>query len=165
MSAISSSRPKVPVWLRVLQLLGLLLVIAISVVTYAAYSISRKMPEAYEAWTTGNVMVDYLGTHTNQWPHGWADLIAMVNSPREHNRLVYTPIERLPALVKMDWHADVVALTRAALSSTNVTIRPITRPDGAKLRAIWGPDTEPNEKIYRYLRTNTASPQKTVLVK
>jgi len=33
---MSSSRPKVPVWLRVLQLLGLLLVIAISVVTYAA---------------------------------------------------------------------------------------------------------------------------------
>jgi len=89
----------------------------------------------------------------------------MVNSPRGHNRLVYTPIERLSALVKIDWHADVAALTRAALSSTNVTIRPITRPDGAKLRAIWGPDTEPNEKIYRYLRTNTALPEKTVLVK
>jgi len=60
---MSSSRPKVPVWLRVLQLLGLLLVIAVSVVAYAAYSISRKMPEAYAAWTTGNVMVDYLETH------------------------------------------------------------------------------------------------------
>lgn len=162
---MSSPRPKVPVWQRVLQLLGLALVVWGALSAYRVYRVWRTLPEAYAAWTTGNVMLDYLETHTNQWPHSWADLHAMIVSEREQSRLVYTPIERLPALVQIDWQADVAALTQAARSGTNVTLRPITRPDGAKLRATWGEDTEPNEMIYRYLRTNTALPEKTVLVK
>ena len=41
-------------------------VIVLAIVGFGIFSTWRKIPESYAAWTTGNLIVDYLNTHTNQ---------------------------------------------------------------------------------------------------
>jgi hypothetical protein len=129
--------------------------VLIVVVLAIGYSFIRTwllLPESYAAWTTGNLMVEYLQTHTNQWPHGWEDLRSATNSLQEKGMPVFVPLDQLPHFVKIDWRVDVGHLQQVAHSSSNVTIHVITRLDGSPLRAVVGPDTEPNNKIIRYLQ-------------
>jgi len=149
---LSSHRSHVPVWKRLLLAFVILLIIVASVIGYSIFKTWRLLPESYAAWTTGNLMVEYLRTHTNQWPRSWEDLRSAMNSLLEKGMPVYVPLGRLPQFVKIDWQADVGYLQQVARSNSNATIRVVTRLDDLPLRAVWGPDTEPNEKIMRYLQ-------------
>jgi hypothetical protein len=155
---MSSTRPQIALWKRLL--LGLVIVLGI-VVCGVGYNLYRlvtvKIPESYAAWTTGNLIVEYLATHTNQWPRSWDDLRAATNSLLEKGRPVYTPLDRLPRFVKVDWHAATDHLLQAARSNSNARLQLITRVDGSPLRTVWGPDTEPNTKVMGYLRWSLTS--------
>jgi hypothetical protein len=107
--------------------------------------VSRRIPESYAAWTTGNLIVDYLATHENQWPRSWEDLDRATNCQR------YTKIEILRTKVKIDWDANFNQLLQLARTNHSTPLRLVTRPNGKKLCADWGPDTEPNRKIMGYL--------------
>jgi len=156
---MSLSRPHVSGWKRLLAALAFLFVIVVSMVGYDLYRMEHsKIPESYAAWTTGNLMVEYLQTHTNQWPRSWEDLRLATKSLHEKGMPVYMPIEQLQGFVKIDWQVDTGRLLQAAHNDSNITIHIVTRLDGSKLFAVWGPDTEPNAKIMRYMRTTlTAS--------
>ena len=140
----------------------ILLLIVVSVVVYciahfafAIYGlVSKKIPESYAAWTSGNLIVDYLNTHSNRWPRSWEDLDQATNCLR------YTPIETLRTKVKINWDANFDHLLELARTNRPMPLQLVTRPDGSKLYAKWGPDTEPNYKIKGYLlwvltQTNT----------
>ena len=116
--------------------------------------VSRRIPESYAAWTTGNLIVDYLATHENQWPRSWEDLDRATNCQR------YTKIEILRTKVKIDWGANFDHLLQLTRTNRSTPLRLVTRPNGKKLCADWGRDTEPNRKIKGYLlwvltQTNT----------
>jgi hypothetical protein len=114
----------------------------------------QLVPESYASWTTSNVMVEYLRTHTNQWPHSWQDLRSATEASEQKGfRGVYTPLDRLPEFVKIDWQADIEHLRQLARNDSNATALVVTRLNGSKLRTIWGADTEPNRAILTYLRT------------
>ena len=114
--------------------------------------ISRSLSR-YAAWTTGNVIVEYLVTHTNQWPRSWEDLRSATNSMLESGKPgVYTPLDRLPEFVKVDWDIDMTRLLQAARSNSTAKVHVISRLDGSPLSAVWGRDTEPNTKVMGYLR-------------
>jgi hypothetical protein len=150
---MSKPRTHPVVWKRVL--LALMTLVALGVLWFG-YSLYRAVhvtiPESYAAWTTGNVIVEYLATHTNQWPRSWEELQSAANSMLENGRPVYTPLDRLPQFVKVDWHADIDRLFQIARSDPKAKIHVISRLDGSPLRAAWGPDTEPNAKVMGYLR-------------
>ncbi|HLX68902.1 MAG TPA: hypothetical protein VKV04_04660, partial [Verrucomicrobiae bacterium] len=152
-------RPHVGLRKRLLLAFAVLSVAAISTIGYSLYQILHyKIPESYAAWTTGNLMVEYLQTHANRWPRSWEDLQSATNSLLEKGMPVYMPLTQLHEFVKIDWQADPGRLLQAASNDSNFTIRVVTRLDGSKLLAMWGPDTEPNTKIIRYLEsTLTAS--------
>jgi hypothetical protein len=137
-------------WKRLLLALVLAVGIVVVLILGSAVRNYRLMPESYAAWTTGNLMVEYLETHTNQWPRNWEDLRSAKESYKGGG--LYTEFEKLPTFVKIDWNVDVAILTRAAIDNSNSVVRVITRPDGSNLRAIWGPDTEPNTKVMKYLK-------------
>lgn len=149
---MSASRPRVAIWKRLLLAAGVALVVAVLAIGYSAFNTWRLLPESYAAWTTGNLMVEYLQTHTNEWPRDWEDLRAATNSLLEKGMPVYSPLDRLPALVRIDWQVDVNVLSQTARSDSNATIQVVTRLDGSPLPALWGSDTEPNGKIMRYLQ-------------
>jgi len=142
-------------WKRFLLVLLIVFAIALAIVGFSIFNTLRKIPESYAAWTTGNLIIDYLNTHTNQWPRRWEDLEQATNCLR------YVPIEKLRDQVRIDWNSDFDQLLESARHSPSTPIRVVTRPDGSKLHAIWGADTEPNRKVMGYLLwtlTQTNSP-------
>jgi len=58
---MSSPRTHVPIWKRLLLVLGILFIVAISMFGYRLYQmLHSKIPESYNAWTTGTLVVGYL---------------------------------------------------------------------------------------------------------
>jgi len=157
---MSSPRPRVARWKLLLLAFAILFIIVVSMMGNALFQLVHyKIPESYAAWTTGNLMVEYLQTHTNQWPRKWEDLQSATNSLQEKGMPVYMPLGQLQEFVKIDWQADTGRLLQAAHNDSNITIHVVTRLGGSRLFAVWGPDTEPNAKIMRYLKTTlTTSP-------
>ena len=84
-------------WKRILQVLGILILIVVSVFGYALYRmVNHTIPESYVAWTSGDLVVEYLQIHTNQWPRSWEDLRSATNSRFEKGMSVWLPLDRLP---------------------------------------------------------------------
>lgn len=149
---MSSPRRHISVWKRLLLVFALLFIAVVAKVGYDIYRLVHyEIPESYDAWTTGALVVGYLATHTNQWPKGWDDLQSATDSNLPKSGFV--PIERLRQSVKIDWQLDVTNLQEMVRTNPNATIQVVTRMDGLPLKARWGPDTEPNDYIVRYLKT------------
>lgn len=125
-------------------------VISVAAIAYflitLIHVVQVKIPESYAAWTTGNLIVDYLNTHTNQWPRSWEDLDQATNCQR------YVSIEKLRGKVKVDWNIDFTQLQQSARTNNFPLFHAVTRPDGSKLYAVWGLDTDPNRKVIGYLK-------------
>lgn len=103
---MSSHSKNVSAGKRFFQVVGIVFVLVVSVMGYHVYELVHwKIPESYDAWTSGTLMVGYLESHTNQWPRSWNDLASATN----HNRpmSVFVPIDRLRQVVKIDWGMDV----------------------------------------------------------
>jgi hypothetical protein len=102
---MSSPHPRIARWKLLLLAFVILFLVVVSIMGHALFRLVHcQIPESYAAWTTGNLMVKYLQTHTNQWPRKWGDLQSATNSLG--GRTVYMPLERLPEYVKIDWQAD-----------------------------------------------------------
>lgn len=154
---MSPPRQHVVIWKRLLLALGILAVAVVLVIGYNLYHVVHStIPESYKAWTTGTLVVGYLQTHSNEWPRGWDDLRDATNFHRPMS--VFVPIEQLQQSVKIDWRVDVAHLQQVARTNPGATICVISRLDGSRLPAMWGPDTEPNRKIMSYLAV-TSNPQ------
>src|SRR5262245_45848750 len=144
---MSAPRARVRIWKRLLLATAIgLIALAIGLSVFNTW---RLLPQSYAAWTTGNLMVEYLQTHTNKWPHGWEDLRSATNSLLLKGMPVYMSLDRLPHFVTIDWQVDVAHLQQVTRGDSNATAQVVTRLDGSRLRAIWGSDTEPNGKIMR----------------
>lgn len=138
-------------WKYLVWIICLLVTVVVLMIGYSLYQmVHSKIPEAYNAWTTGTLVVGYLETHSNQWPRSWEDLRDATNFHRPTS--VFVPIERLQQSVRIDWRVDIAQLLETAHTNPNATIRVVTRLDGSPLRAVWGADTEPNTAIMNYLR-------------
>ena len=154
---MSSPRPRIARWKLLLLVFVVLFIIVVTKIGCDLYQmVHTKIPESYASWTVGNVMVEYLQTHTNQWPRSWEDLRSVTNSIEQKevgSCNVYTPFERLPEFLKIDWRVDPEHLLQVTRRNANATIHVVTRLDGSRPIAVWGSDTEPNAKILRYLKT------------
>jgi hypothetical protein len=158
---MTSPRRHISVWKRLLLVFAVLFVAVVAMVGYDIYQLVHyKIPESYDAWTTGSLIVGYLEAHTNKWPTSWDYLQSATNFNRPMS--VFVPIDRLRQSVKIDWQVDVRHLQQVARSEPNATIHVVTRLDGSPLQAVWGPDTEPNAKIMSYLKA-TLTKSNTVL--
>jgi hypothetical protein len=45
----------------------------------------QHIPEAYAAWDTGTLLIEYMKSHDNQWPSGWNALLSMLNDHSEQH--------------------------------------------------------------------------------
>lgn len=146
------------------------LAVAAALAAVIGYSVYRKVtvviPHSYAAWTTGDLLVEYLETHNDQWPRGWADLRQARDSLVRKGRNLYWDFDKLPGVVKVDWNVEPMVLARSAEEDGESGIRVVTQLDGSRLEAKWGTDTEPNRKVagylaHRYSSTNQAPIQGT----
>jgi hypothetical protein len=129
-------------------------IIIFGIAAYFAYSVywlvNRKIPESYAAWTAGDLIVEHLRNHSNNWPRSWEDLQSAANSRLTNGMNVWTPVDRLPRYVKIDWDIDANALAKQVSGNPTQAVRVVTRLDGGRLSAGWG--HEPNGVISNYLK-------------
>lgn len=132
---------------RLFQTLGLAVLLTVGFVLYDGLRLIRyEIPESYAAWTAGNLLVEYLRKHNNQWPRNWDDLRSVTNSV-----MMYCPLEQLPRRVKIAWDFNPQSFLEKLKGDTNLGLYVVTRPDGLKLSCRWGNDTEPNGRLVQYL--------------
>jgi hypothetical protein len=159
---MSSLGAHISIWKRLLLAIAILFIVwAITIVYHVYQMVHSKIPESYAAWTTGNLMVEYLQTHTNRWPRSWDDLQEATNSLQEKGMPLYLPMGQLQERVKIDWQVDTRGLLQMIQDNSNIVIHVVSRLDGSRLESVWGADTEPNAKIVRYLKAagNARGPQ------
>lgn len=145
--------PRGTVRRRVFQsLLAMFFALVVYIVVNAGYRVYQLVnvgiPHSYAAWVTGDLLVEYMETHDGKWPHGWEDLREATNSLRTP---MYWNFTNLPGIVKVDWNVRPEALAKAALADGPASVKVVTQLDGSRLEAKWGEDTEPNQKVGRYL--------------
>ena len=128
-----------------------------SVVSYFGYKIVytvRHIPEAYAAWDTGTLLVEYMKSHDARWPSSWDDLLSVMSSNSGDQIMFRGAVAgdtnytfSLRKKVIIDWKFDSVR---------NDKNSPVMRPDGTKFPVVWR-GAEPNEMIRAYLKTRTAT--------
>ena len=55
-------------------LLAALLIVPAAVIAFFVLSIDDGTDDAYAAWGAGEMVIDYMNTHSGRWPHDWNDL-------------------------------------------------------------------------------------------
>src|SRR5258706_3383429 len=56
---------------------------AIAAVGWIAYSLIHTLqhiPQAYAAWDTGTLLVEYMKQHEDRWPTSWDDLLTVLHT-------------------------------------------------------------------------------------
>jgi len=113
--------------------------------TYQFVYTWRHIPEAYAAWDTGTLLVRYLETHDDDWPHDWDDLLTVLDDDphvflrgRDSDDLSYP--DKLRKIIRIDWSFK---------PETDLDSSPVTCVDGSELYVLW---VDPNEMVRVYLQ-------------
>ena len=114
----------------------------------------RHIPDAYAAWDTGTLLVEYMKSHRDRWPASWADLLSVARSG-SGSQVTFRGASAgdtnyaasLRTKVAINWKFD---------PSVDGPSSPITRLDGTKFPVVWQ-GAEPNEMVHRYLTTRNAN--------
>jgi hypothetical protein len=112
---------------------------------------ASRLPEAYAAWTTADLVIDHMETHDGAWPEGWEDLFHAADIRKANAVILRWEVEELPSLVAVDWNADSAALVEASTVGDDPPFLVITRLDGTEFQVVWE-GAEPNQMILDYLR-------------
>ncbi|MCC6909207.1 MAG: hypothetical protein IT430_14795 [Phycisphaerales bacterium] len=114
----------------------------------------RHLPEAYAAWDTGTLLVEYLKLHDDRWPTSWEDLLTVLESSGAEDITLYGAqagdmqyARSLREVVAIDWSVDTAQLDHAS---------PVTRPDGSPFPVLWQ-NADPNEMLREYLKSNASN--------
>jgi hypothetical protein len=124
-------------------------------VVYSAIQAPGQLREAYAAWDTGTLLVEYLKAHDNQWPKSWDDLLTVMDGKtpsdfRLRGRGDGMDKEYAVSLrekVLVDWNFN---------PKTRRPDRPVTRLDGKPFPVTWQ-DAEPNKMIHDHLDSTAQS--------
>jgi hypothetical protein len=80
---------------------------------YGAVYTWWRIPEAYAAWDTGTLLVEYMKSHDNRWPLSWDDLLAVVRRDSGEEIILRGAragdtnyVASLSARVAIDWRFD-----------------------------------------------------------
>lgn len=134
------------------RLSALVAVVAIlGVVVWLAYGFLqtlRHIPEAYAAWDTGTLLVEFMKKHDGQWPRSWDHLLTVLDS--EDGRKIplrggqagdVTYARTLRERVAVDWAFD---------PGKTLAGSPVTPIGGGVFSTVWE-GGEPNEMVRGYL--------------
>jgi hypothetical protein len=102
----------------------------------------NHLPEAYAAWDTGDLLVEYMKMHQNHWPRSWDDLLTVLDSESGRELILWGSragdiayARALRNKVRVDWNFD----------PCHSDLRnPVSRPDGSPFPVVWQ-DAEPNQ--------------------
>jgi hypothetical protein len=135
----------------------IIIALVVALVGFVAYFVYAfiytwsHIPEAYAAWDTGTLLVEFMKTHDRKWPASWDDLLSVVWSDGDRRITLYgasagdTNYARsLSKRVAIDWKFDPTHAMRG---------NPVKRLDGSGFPIFWA-GAEPNEMVRGYLKAS-----------
>ncbi len=139
----------------ILIVIGIAVVCAATCIGYSLWHTVRHIPEAYAAWDTGTLLIEYMESHDNRWPTSWDDLLSVLEGPRGEQIILRGAragdmqyARSLSRMVAVDWTFDPADIG---------TRSPVTRPDGSRFPVVWH-GCDPNAMIREYLQRSPSSP-------
>lgn len=142
-------------WFRRILLLTITAALCVGLVILAqAYSTWRHLPEAYAAWDTGTLLVEYMKAE-GRWPSSWQDLSKFATAGEDDRQFTLRGSSRpewpeyiagLPDLVAVDWSYD----PRAVYAGD-----PVRRASGGAFPVLWD-GGDPNRMVRDYLSAHPA---------
>ena len=108
----------------------------------------------YAQWETGEMLIEYLEDHNDQWPREWKDLEPYYDS--NHSRVSGWSFNELRRSVWIDFDADVKALQAAAVTSKQATFDVV----GQRFLFINLAGDYANQMLNGYFRRRLPSPPK-----
>ncbi len=125
-------------------------------IVYSAIQAPGQLREAYAAWDTGTLLVEYLKAHDDQWPKSWDDLLTVMDGKTESDFILRGrgSLDREYAVslrekVVIDWNFDPKSPGQS---------QPVTRLDGKPFPVTWQ-GAEPNKMIRDHLHSRSKPPQ------
>jgi hypothetical protein len=134
--------------------LVLTVVVVAAYIGHAIFQVLSRIPEAYAAWDTGTLLVEYMKSHDRKWPSSWNDLLSMVRNDADGRITLHGAKTgdtnyalSLGKRVSIDWTFNPTRSMRG---------NPVTRPDGSRFRMVWA-GAEPNDMVRDYLISSAKS--------
>lgn len=145
------------------RILGGIAVAFLAIVAYIGFDMwqtVKRIPEAYAAWDSATLVIEYMDTHDGTWPQSWEGLFSAARTLPNSGRILCghdsNTLSRITRLVRIDWSADPRIMARARYESEKIPFHVITRADGSDFPVLWS-GKEPNTLVWEYLRQKAAT--------
>ena len=139
---------------KIVATVALALLAAVAYFGYRIVHTVRQIPEAYAAWDTGTLVIEYMKSHHNRWPSSWEDLLSVMSSSSGEQIMLRGAgagdtnyATSLRSKVAIDWKFDPRCPVQAC---------PITQVDGSRFPVVWR-GAEPNEMVRIYLASSNTN--------
>jgi len=115
----------------------------------------QHIDEAYAAWDTGTLLVEYMKLHDRKWPKSWNNLLTVLESESgqkiplrgaQAGDMKYA--RSLAEMVTIDWTFD---------PAHPVHRNPVSPRSGGEFTVVWG-HHEPNDMIREFLANPSGMP-------
>ncbi len=138
---------------------GLLIALAIGICVGIRFYVKGmyRLPEAYAAWTTADLIIDHMEANGGKWPMGWEHLRRVADTRLQDGQSLHWEFADLPNLVSVDWHANPEILAQATPHAEQPPFHVVRRKDGSDFPVVWQ-DAEPNQMILAYLLSGERQP-------
>jgi hypothetical protein len=117
----------------------------------------ERPQEAYAVQYTAELLIEYLKTHTNQWPRSWSDLHTTKIGDQDYFRTFENQtggyksfLDDLERTVAVDFSVTTAQLRAATQSSSEAPFRVVWLRSGRRTHWV---GLEPNELVATYIRT------------
>ena len=115
-------------------------------IAYRVLHTRRGISEAYAAWDTGTLLIEYMKEHNDRWPTSWDELLTVLHSDEgrkiplrgaQPGDIAYA--RRLREMVAVDWAFDPANPNAGS---------PVTPISGGKFSVVWkDAGTEPDDSV------------------
>lgn len=119
-------------------------------------AVQDRPKEAYAVQHTAELLIEYMKTHTNQWPRSWSDLRTAKIGDQEYFRKFEEEtggyaafLDELERRVEVDFSVETSQLITAAQSTSVPPFRVIRLHSGRNTH--WS-GVEPNEVVADYMK-------------
>ena len=148
---------KTPTTLRRFKIASAIFAVVVAIIGYYVYSIAHMLnhlPEAYSAWDTGTLLVEYMKRNDDRWPSSWEDLAQMTKETDVYVMLrgksgddAVQYVRSLNNTIAVDWRFD---------PRLNKSVTIVTPKSGGTFSVVWS-GADPNEMVHDYLKQRAST--------
>jgi hypothetical protein len=130
---------------------------------YIGFDIWRtvtQLPEAYAAWDSATLVIEYMDTHAGAWPRSWDEVFSAARTLPNDSRGLHghstNDLSDIARLVRIDWNANPREMAESRSPAGGIPFRVITRANGSDFPTLWS-GAEPNTLVWEYLTRKTSN--------